>query len=262
MAARSACAFEALDEDSASGRWRSRPRSVQTCAMRPENGQNRKNAEPSKRRTRPVFSTIWCCSSCHALTSGRSLYHASTVCPASSRLTPQSRLSPCFVLPYAMEKLRICKTRAQSRRQCSNKRYSCVTRTLALRRSTANMSLSSGAVGVEPSGPSHSSKQRPASTAWGHVTCVNSLLIKHSMRTASAPRECARTSPAQCESGSRRRGGRPQACFCSWPCEPAKRTSYVSGLRKMHTFAPPHAPGGAAQAGRNQRRSRSGRARK
>eukprot|EP00955_Chlamydomonas_euryale_P057667 356868-Chlamydomonas_euryale.AAC.4 len=71
-------------------------------------------------------------SSCHVRTSDRSAYHFATVSSASASVVLKSLARPCAVLPYAMLKLRI----------------------LALRRSLANLSLSSGLSGAPE--PSHS----------------------------------------------------------------------------------------------------------
>mmetsp|Transcript_29160 Transcript_29160/g.72050 ORF Transcript_29160/g.72050 Transcript_29160/m.72050 type:complete len:240 (-) Transcript_29160:2041-2760(-) len=125
MEARSACCRRCSSREAASGRLRWRPSSVLTL---------------------PFSAAFLCCTSCQARTSGRSLYHRSTVSSASLVDTPKSLARPWAVLPYAMEKLS----------------------TLALRRSLANMSLTSAGRSAPsaraPSDPC-SSKHFPASIA-------------------------------------------------------------------------------------------------
>ena len=86
IAARSMCARIAADLPLIPGSSRYRPISV---------------------RVQPVRCAASMVCACHARTSGRSAYQASSIARASATVTPQSLLSPCTVLPYAIEKLSV-----------------------------------------------------------------------------------------------------------------------------------------------------------
>mmetsp|Transcript_37145 Transcript_37145/g.109566 ORF Transcript_37145/g.109566 Transcript_37145/m.109566 type:complete len:217 (-) Transcript_37145:561-1211(-) len=117
MAARSAWPLRRRSLLAKSGSGRLRPSSVDT---------NGTLLDTASLRAHSLVS------SCHVRTSDRSAYHFATVSSASASVVLKSLARPCAVLPYAMLKLRI----------------------LALRRSLANLSLSSGLSGAPE--PSHS----------------------------------------------------------------------------------------------------------
>ena len=144
-------------------------------------------------------------------------------------------LQPVFCLPVRNREVEDLHTKQALAPQMTQ--LSSAMRTLALRRSTANMSLSSGAGGGEPSGPSHSRRQRPESTACGTCKSVNITPWRRGQAARRAPLEYAGTSPALCESESRRRVGTPRACFCSWPCAPAAYVSSGAAIARRTAFA-------------------------